>query len=119
MALGQAAKPWRGISQWVDAVAGLHDRIAHRFARSEARERSRRYLVGLLERVERGGVCSGTRRAWTRRMPAGDAAADHQACGIDRGPLSLMVSCEAGYDSPRISRRSHDSPVEAGRAGGR
>jgi SRSO17 transposase len=53
MAVGQAAKPWRGISPWVDAVAELHDRIAHRFARSEVRERARRYLVGLLERVER------------------------------------------------------------------
>jgi SRSO17 transposase len=37
----------------VDAVVELHDRIAHRFARSEVRERARRYLVGLLERVER------------------------------------------------------------------
>jgi SRSO17 transposase len=53
MAVGQVATPWRGIGQWVDAVAGLHDRIAHRFARSEVRERARRYLVGLLERVER------------------------------------------------------------------
>jgi SRSO17 transposase len=53
MAVGQVAKPWRGISQWVDAVAELHDRIAHRFARAEVRERARRYLVGLLERVER------------------------------------------------------------------
>jgi SRSO17 transposase len=53
MAVGQVAKPWRGISQWVDAVAELHDRIAHRVARSEVRERARRYLVGLLERVER------------------------------------------------------------------
>ena len=34
-------------------VGGLHARIAHRFARAEARERARRYLAGLLERVER------------------------------------------------------------------
>src|SRR5215218_4447643 len=53
MVAGQAAKPWHGIGQWLDAVAELHGRIAHRFARSEARERARRYLVGLLERVER------------------------------------------------------------------
>ena len=52
MAVGQAEAPWRGIGQWVDAVAELHGRIAHRFARSEVRERARRYLVGLLERVE-------------------------------------------------------------------
>ncbi len=31
----------------------LHWRIAHRFARSEARERVRRYILGLLDRVER------------------------------------------------------------------
>jgi SRSO17 transposase len=43
----------RGIGRWVDAVAELHSRIAYRFARSEVRERARRYLIGLLERVER------------------------------------------------------------------
>jgi SRSO17 transposase len=53
MAVGQVVEPWGGIGQWVDAVADLHARIAHRFARSEVRERARRYLVGLLERVER------------------------------------------------------------------
>src|ERR671916_2233542 len=53
MAVGQVVEPWRGLGQWVDAVAELHGRIAHRFARSEVRERARRYLVGLLERVER------------------------------------------------------------------
>ena len=35
------------------ALADLHARIAHRFARAEARERAARYLAGLLERVER------------------------------------------------------------------
>ena len=53
MAVGHMARPWRGVGQWVDAVTELHGRIAHRFARSEVRERARRYLVGLLERVER------------------------------------------------------------------
>jgi SRSO17 transposase len=53
MAVEQAVKPRRGIGQWVDAVTELHGRIAHRFARSEVRERARRYLVGLLDRVER------------------------------------------------------------------
>jgi SRSO17 transposase len=53
MAVGRVVEPWGGIGQWVDAVADLHARIAHRFARSEVRERARRYLVGLLERVER------------------------------------------------------------------
>ena len=35
------------------ALADLHARIAHRFARSEARERAGRYLAGLLEQVPR------------------------------------------------------------------
>jgi SRSO17 transposase len=53
MVVGRAVDPWRGIGRWIDAVADLHGRIAHRFARSEVRDRARRYLVGLLERVER------------------------------------------------------------------
>ena len=31
----------------------LHERVGHRFARSEARERVKRYLLGLLGKVER------------------------------------------------------------------
>ncbi len=41
------------IERCADAWTELHARIAHRFARSEARERAGRYLAGLLERVER------------------------------------------------------------------
>ena len=37
----------------VETLDALHERIAHRFARAEVRERARRYLVGLLDRVER------------------------------------------------------------------
>jgi SRSO17 transposase len=53
MVVEHAVDAWRGVGPWVDAVAELHGRIANRFARSEVRERARRYLVGLLERVER------------------------------------------------------------------
>src|SRR5215212_8710658 len=38
---------------WSRALADLHRRLGHRFARSEARERVKRYLAGLLGRVER------------------------------------------------------------------
>ncbi len=41
------------VSRWSEAQKALHGRIAHRFARSEARERIRRYLLGQLGRVER------------------------------------------------------------------
>jgi SRSO17 transposase len=45
--------PGRGLGRWAEALADLQGRIAHRFVRAEVRDRARRYLVGLLERVER------------------------------------------------------------------
>ena len=41
------------IADWRDGLDALHGRIARRFRRSEARERAKRYLAGLLDRVER------------------------------------------------------------------
>lgn len=41
------------IAGWSKALGKLHRRIGQRFARSEARERVKRYLLGLLGRVER------------------------------------------------------------------
>jgi SRSO17 transposase len=41
------------IGKWSRAFGGLHRRIGRRFCRSEARERARGYLLGLLGRVER------------------------------------------------------------------
>jgi SRSO17 transposase len=38
---------------WRAGLDAMHARIAGRFARSEVRERARRYLAGLLDRVER------------------------------------------------------------------
>jgi hypothetical protein len=36
------------VGRWSEALGELHQRIGHRFARSEARERVHRCLVGLL-----------------------------------------------------------------------
>lgn len=41
------------IGGWRAGLDALHERIAKRFRRSEARERAKRYLAGLLDRVER------------------------------------------------------------------
>jgi SRSO17 transposase len=41
------------IGKWSKALGELHRRVGHRFSRSEAREQAKRYLVGLLDRVER------------------------------------------------------------------
>ena len=53
MVEAHASYIWHGVERWTDTLADLHGRIARRFARAEVRERARRYLVGLLERVER------------------------------------------------------------------
>ncbi len=52
------------IGGWSEALEELQRRIAGRFARSEARERVKRYLVGLLGRVEHknGWQLLGARR---------------------------------------------------------
>src|SRR5262249_41379153 len=42
--------PWTG---WSQVLAELNGRLAHRFARREVRERAQRYLLGLLDRIER------------------------------------------------------------------
>src|SRR3954452_2267894 len=41
------------VGRWSETLEELHGRIAHRFARSEARERAKRFLLGLLGRIER------------------------------------------------------------------
>jgi SRSO17 transposase len=41
------------LARWSEALEELHGRIAHRFARSEVRERVQRFLLGLLGRTER------------------------------------------------------------------
>ena len=41
------------IAHWHTGLDGLHARIAHRFRRGDARARVKRYLAGLLDRVER------------------------------------------------------------------
>ncbi len=48
------------IDGWRAGLDVLHARIAKRFRRSEARERAKRYLAGLLDRIERK---PGTREA--------------------------------------------------------
>ncbi|MFD6574325.1 IS701 family transposase, partial [Streptomyces diastaticus] len=39
--------------RWSDGLAGLHERFAHRFARSESRESVLAYMRGLLSPLER------------------------------------------------------------------
>ncbi len=50
---GTQACAFGAIGQWSETLDDLVGRIAHRFRRVAVRERARRYLVGLLDRVER------------------------------------------------------------------
>jgi hypothetical protein len=54
------------IAGWREELDALHDRVGHRFRRSEARERAKRYLAGLLDRVER-------KNGWQLAEPRGES----------------------------------------------
>ena len=41
------------LDHWAEALGEVQERVAHRVRRVEVRERARRYLAGLLARVER------------------------------------------------------------------
>ena len=54
---------------WEDQLGALHGRIAHRFSRSESRQRALAYLRGLLGSVER-------KNGWQLAEHAGDSTPD-------------------------------------------
>jgi SRSO17 transposase len=66
LAQGGIAEQLSALGRWSEALEELHGRIAHRFARSEARERVQRYLRALLGRVER-------KNAWQLAEAIGEA----------------------------------------------
>jgi deoxyadenosine/deoxycytidine kinase len=45
------------IESWRAGLDALHERIAGRFRRSEARQRAKQYLAGLLDRIDREFAC--------------------------------------------------------------
>jgi SRSO17 transposase len=61
------------IRRWSKTLGELHRRIGHRFARSEASERVKRYLLGLLGRVER-------KNGWQMA----EAMGEHDPQGVQR-----------------------------------
>ena len=52
------------IARWSETLGALRGRIAHRFRRVEVRERARRYLLALLDRVERKNGWQLASRPW-------------------------------------------------------
>ena len=73
------------IDQWPEILAELLGRIAHRFRRVEVRERARRYLVGLLDRVER-------KNGWQLAEAIGEAG--RRACSAcSTPPPGMPTGC--------------------------
>jgi SRSO17 transposase len=80
------------IGEWSKALGELHHRIGHRFARSEARERVKRYLLGLLGRSER-------KNGWQ----IAEAIGEHDPQGVQR----LLNSARWDADEVRDDLREY------------
>jgi SRSO17 transposase len=78
------------IGGWSKALGELHRRIGHRFARSEVRERVRRYLLGLLGCVER-------KNGWQ----IAEAIGERDPQGVQRLLNSARWDAEAVRDDSR------------------
>jgi SRSO17 transposase len=91
------------IGGWNEALEGLHRRIAGRFARSEARERAKRYLLGLLGRVER-------KNGWQ----LAEAIGDNDPQGVQRLLNSAKWDAEGVRDDLRKYVVEHLGGEETG-----
>jgi SRSO17 transposase len=91
------------IGGWSRAFGALHERVGHRFARSEARERVKRYLVGLLGRVER-------KNGWQ----IAEAIGERDPQGVQRLLNSARWDAEAVRDDLREYVLEHLADEETG-----
>ncbi|HET7273455.1 MAG TPA: IS701 family transposase, partial [Rubrobacter sp.] len=80
------------VGGWSKTLGELHRRIGHRFARSEARERVKRYLLGLLGHVER-------KNGWQMA----EAIGEHDPQGVQR----LLNSAKWDADAVRDDLREY------------
>jgi SRSO17 transposase len=80
------------IGRWAAGLDALHGRIAHRFGRSEVRERARRYLAGLLGPVMR-------RNGWQ--------LAEHLGERHPRGVQRLLDAARWDADAVRDDLRAY------------
>jgi len=91
------------VAGWSEALGKLHERIGRRFARSEARERVKRYLFGLLGRVER-------KNGWQ----LAEAIGEHDPNGVQRllnsakwyadEATGVLIVDETGTREPPVTR---------------
>ncbi|HVF00497.1 MAG TPA: IS701 family transposase [Rubrobacteraceae bacterium] len=99
---GNARQP-DAIGGWSEALEKLHGRIARRFARSEARERAWRYLLGLLGWVER-------KNGWQ----LAEAIGEDEPLGVQRLLNSAKWDADAVRDDLREYVMEHLGDDESG-----
>ncbi len=80
------------IDGWRVGLDALHARIAKRFRRSESRERAKRYLAGLLDRIER-------KNGWQ--------LAEHLGEGGPQGVQRLLNAADWDTDAVRDDLRAY------------
>jgi hypothetical protein len=83
------------MERWPDSLGALHARIARRFLRPEARERARRYLAGLLGRVER-------KNGWQMAEQMGESG--------PQGAQRLLNAAD-GTPTPSATTCANTSPI--------
>src|SRR5215207_5795203 len=91
------------VAGWSEAFGELHERIGRRFARSEARNRVKRYLAGLLGRVER-------KNGWQ----LAEAIGEHDPQGVQRLLNSAKWDAEEVRDDLREYVVEHLSDAQTG-----
>ena len=73
----------RVLEQCAQALDRLHERIAHRFGRVEVRARVRRYIAGLLERVD-ARMAGSWPKPSGRRGRRVSSGCSQRLCGMPR-----------------------------------
>ena len=92
MAVEQICAAPDTITRWSGSLDALYERIACRFARVEVRERARRYVAGLLDRIER-------KNGWQLAEAIGE-------CGA-KGVQRLLNAATWDADAVREDLRSY------------
>ena len=91
------------VAGWSRELGALHERVGRRFARSEASERVKRYLLGLLGRVER-------KNGWQMA----EAIGEHDPQGVQRLLNSAKWDAEEVRDDLRKYVLEHLADEETG-----
>ena len=91
------------LERWSAALAEVHERVAHRFRRVEVRERAKRYLAGLLARVDR-------KNGWQLAEAMGEA----DPHGVQRLLNEATWDADGVHDDRRTDAIEHRGDAASG-----